>query len=335
MRFLLTGGTGFIGQRLASRIIERGDSLTALVRPSSRRDALAALGAQFAVGDLTTGEGLAEAVRDVDCVLHLAGVTKAREPAGYFEGNANGTRRVAEAMAALPRPPRLVYCSSLAAAGPSTPQRPRREEDTPAPVSTYGRSKLGGEEAVRELADRVPSVIVRPPMVYGPGDAEFIPSVMPMARRGLALKSGFGPKRYSLIHVDDLNTTLLAAAERGLTLDKSDPARGVYTVSDGREYTWEEICAAVARAMGRRPPTVLPMPDSLSYLIGLGSEAVARLRGTIPILNRDKVREMTCPSWTCTTERASRELGFAPTIPLDRGLLETLASYQRAALALP
>lgn len=331
MRFLLTGGTGFIGQRLASRIVERGDSLTALVRPSSRRDALAALGARFAVGDLTTGEGLTEAVRDVDCVLHLAGVTKAREPAGYFEGNANGTRRVAEAMASLPRPPRLVYCSSLAAAGPSTPERPRREEDPPAPVSVYGRSKLGGEDAVRELADRVPSVIVRPPMVYGPGDVEFIPSVIPMAERGLALKSGFGPKRYSLIHVDDLNTALLAAAERGPTLDKADPARGVYTVSDGVEYTWEELCAAVAQALGRKAPTVLPVPDSVGYMIGLGSEVIARLRGITPILNRDKVREMTCAAWTCTTERASRELGFNPTIPLAQGLVGTLASYQQLA----
>nr|WP_274622114.1 NAD(P)-dependent oxidoreductase [Myxococcus fulvus] len=324
---MLTGGTGFIGQRLASRIVERGDSLTVLVRPSSRRDALAALGARFAVGDLTTGEGLTEAVRDVDCVLHLAGVTKAREPAGYFEGNAHGTRRLAEAMAALPHPPRLVYCSSLAAAGPSTPERPRREEDPPAPVSTYGRSKLGGEEAVRELADKVPSVIVRPPMVYGPGDVEFIPSVIPMAKSGVALKSGFGPKRYSLIHVDDLNTALLAAAERGPTLDKADAARGVYTVSDGREYTWEDVCAAVARALGRRPPTVLPVPDTVGYFLGLGSEAMARLRGTVPILNRDKVREMKCAAWTCTTERATQELGFAPTIPLDQGLVGTLASY--------
>ncbi|MCP3099359.1 NAD(P)-dependent oxidoreductase [Myxococcus sp. K15C18031901] len=327
MRILLTGGTGFIGKRLARRIVERGDGLTVLVRASSRRDSLEALGARFAPGDLTTGEGLTEAVRDVDCVIHLAGVTKAREPSGYFEGNANGTRRLVEAMAALPHPPRLVHCSSLAAAGPSTPERPRREEDPPAPVSTYGRSKLGGEEAVREFAGKVPSVIVRPPIVYGPGDTEFLPSILPMARLGLALKSGFGPKRYSLIHVDDLNTALLAAADQGVTLDASDPARGVYTVSDGQEYAWEDVCAALAEAMGRRRPAVLPVPDSVSYVVGLGSEAVARLRGTIPILNRDKVREMSCASWTCTTERAARELGFVPAIALPQGLAGTLASY--------
>ncbi|MFP2960353.1 NAD-dependent epimerase/dehydratase family protein, partial [Myxococcus sp. 1LA] len=109
MRFLLTGGTGFIGQRLARRIVERGDTLTLMVRGSSRRGPLEGLGARFVVADLTTGAGMAEAVRDVDCVLHLAGVTKSREPEGYFEGNARGTRRLVEAMAALPHPPRLVY----------------------------------------------------------------------------------------------------------------------------------------------------------------------------------------------------------------------------------
>lgn len=330
MRFLLTGGTGFIGQRLARRIVERGDSLTVLVRASSRRGPLEALGARFAVGDLTTGEGLAEAVRDVDCVLHLAGVTKARQPEGYFEGNAHGTRRVVEAMAALPRPPRLVYCSSLAAAGPSTPERPRREEDPPAPVSLYGRSKLGGEEAVREYADRVPSVIVRPPIVYGPGDTEFLPSMLPMAKLGLAVKSGFGPKRYSLIHVDDLCTALLAAAERGPTVDPADPARGVYTVSDGGEYTWEDVCGALASAMGRGRITVVPVPDAVGYMIGLSYEALGRLKGTLPILSRDKVREMTCPAWTCTTERAHKELGFAPAVPLAQGLTGTLAAYREA-----
>ncbi|GEL71430.1 NAD-dependent epimerase/dehydratase family protein [Myxococcus virescens] len=330
MRFLLTGGTGFIGQRLARRIVERGDTLTLMVRASSRRGPLEGLGARFVVADLTTGAGLAEAVRDVDCVLHLAGVTKSREPEGYIEGNAKGTRRLVEAMAALPHPPRLVYCSSLAAAGPSTPERPRREEDPPAPVSIYGRSKLGGEEAVRAFADRVPSVIVRPPIVYGPGDVEFLPSLLPMAKLGLALKSGFGPKRYSLIHVDDLCTALLAAADRGPTVSKEDPARGVYAVSDGVEHSWEDVCTAMAGALGKGRPAVLPVPQTVSYVVGLGSEAVARLRGTVPILNRDKVREMRCPAWTCSTERASRELGFLPTIPLAQGLAGTLAAYREA-----
>lgn len=331
MRILLTGSTGFIGQRLARRIVERGDTLTALVRRTSKRGVLDELGARLAVGDLLTGEGLAEAVRDVDCVIHLAGVTKARGPEGYFQGNAEGTRRLVKAMAELPTPPRIVYCSSLAAAGPSIPGRPRREEEPPAPVSLYGRSKLGGEQAVREFADKVPAVIVRPPIVYGPGDQEFLPSMLPMARLGVMLKSGFGPKHYSLIHVDDLCTALLAATERGQTLSKDDPSVGVYMVSDGAEHRWEDFCLALAQAMGRAKPTVVPVPETVSYVVGLGSELAARVRGTIPILNRDKVREMSFPAWTCSSERAAKELGFTAAIPLAQGLASALGPESRAS----
>ncbi|MDC0707524.1 NAD-dependent epimerase/dehydratase family protein [Stigmatella sp. ncwal1] len=326
MHFLLTGGTGFIGQRLARRIIERGDTLTVLVRSTSKRGPLEALGVRFAEGDLLTGQGLTEAVAGVDCVLHLAGVTKARNEEGYFQGNAEGTRRLAQALAALPKPPRFIFCSSLAAAGPSVPGQPRREEETPAPVSRYGRSKLGGENAVREFSDRVPSVIVRPPIVYGPGDQEFLPALLPMARLGLVLKSGFGPKHYSLIHVDDLCTVLLAAADRGQTLRKDAPEAGVYMVSDGSEYRWEDFCVTLAEALGRSPPTVLPVPEAISYVVGLGSELAARVRGTIPMLSRDKVREMRCAAWTCSTERATKELGFTPLIPLAQGLQSALAA---------
>lgn len=331
MRILLTGSTGFIGQRLARRVVERGDALTALVRRTSKRGVLDELGARLAVGDLLTGEGLAEAVRDVDCVIHLAGVTKARGPEGYFQGNAEGTRRLVKAMAELPTPPRIVYCSSLAAAGPSIPGRPRREEEPPAPVSLYGRSKLGGEQAVREFADKVPAVIVRPPIVYGPGDQEFLPSMLPMARLGVMLKSGFGPKHYSLIHVDDLCTALLAATERGQTLSKDDPSVGVYMVSDGAEHRWEDFCLALAQAMGRAKPTVVPVPETVSYVVGLGSELAARVRGTIPILNRDKVHEMSFPAWTCSSERAAKELGFTAAIPLAQGLASALGPESRAS----
>ncbi|WP_224363106.1 NAD-dependent epimerase/dehydratase family protein [Hyalangium versicolor] len=331
MHILLTGSTGFIGQRLARRIVERGDTLTALVRKTSKRGVLDELKARCAVGDLLTGEGLVEAVKGVDCVIHLAGVTKARGPEGYFQGNAEGTRRLVKAMAELPSPPRLVYCSSLAAAGPSIPGRPRREEEPPAPVSLYGRSKLGGEQAVREFADKVPAVIVRPPIVYGPGDSEFLPSMLPMARLGVMLKSGFGPKHYSLIHVDDLCTALLAATTRGQTLRTDDATVGVYMVSDGAEHRWEDFCVALTQAMGRAKPTVVPVPETVSYVVGLGSEIAARVRGTIPILNRDKVREMAFPAWTCSSERAEKELGFTPAIQLAQGLVSALGRESRAS----
>lgn len=330
--YLVTGGSGFVGQHLVRRLVARGDRITALVRRTSQRAELERAGARLVVGDIATGEGLREALEGIDCVLHLAGVTKARAADEYHRGNAGGTRRLAEAMAALPTPPRLVYCSSLAAAGPSAVGQPRREEEPPSPVSLYGRSKLGGEQAVRALADRVPSVIVRPPIVYGPADKEFLPSILPMARLGVALKSGFGEKRYSLVHVEDLCDGLLLAARAGRTLSAGEPAAGVYHLSDGGEHAWGDICAALARALGKRGARVIPVPEVVSYAAVLGAWVHGAVRGTVPILSLDKAREMRCEAWICSTERARAELGFQPAYGLDAGFAHAVAWYRERGL---
>ncbi|MFG1619702.1 NAD-dependent epimerase/dehydratase family protein [Nonomuraea wenchangensis] len=311
-RFLVTGATGFIGRSLVRRLRADGHAVTALVRVSSsprRRHELDRLGVDSVEGDLETGAGLPAAVAAADRVIHLAGLVKARTAVDYFRVNAEGTRRLVSALAARPDPPRLVVCSSLAASPTARP-----------PVSYYGLSKLAAETAARRVARRLPVVIVRPPIVYGPGDTEFLPSLLPMARLGVMLKGGLGPRRFCLIHVGDLCTALLAAAERGRTVRQDDPAAGVYTVCDGVEHSAEDICLALTRALGRRPPLVIPVPGPLVELAAAGAEVVGRVRGTVPILNRDKAREMRCPSWTCPTGRAAAELGFQARTTLQHGL---------------
>ena len=330
MQFLLTGGSGFIGSNLASRLVSRGHQVRALVRKTSVRRDLEKAGATFAVGDLNTGDGIADALDGIDVVLHLAGVTKALSEDEYFRCNGEGTRRLAEALSRRERPARLVYCSSLAASGPTTAGRPRREEDDPRPISVYGRSKLAGELAVKQYADKVPTVIVRPPIVYGPADKEFLPSVLPMARFGIYLKSGLGPKRYSLVHVDDLCEALYAAALKGKTLKAGVPGEGIYFVNDGRdEHSWEEICAEVGRHMGATRNVVIPLPNAVSFVAGYGSELLSRVRGKVPILNRDKAAELSQEAWTCSVERARQDLGYVPTMPLEREMPATLEWFRK------
>src|SRR5262249_7296698 len=136
-------------------------------------------------------------------VVHMAGVTKSLRNEDFYRVNADGTRALAAA-AANAGVKRFIHCSTLSAAGPISGARPLVEEDPPAPVSHYGRSKLAGEEALRHEAGRMAVTIVRPPIVYGPRDKDFF-EVFKMAGRGLSLSPGlFGKKRYSLIHVEDL-----------------------------------------------------------------------------------------------------------------------------------
>ncbi|MET9550064.1 NAD(P)-dependent oxidoreductase [Streptomyces sp. NPDC006627] len=317
---LVTGATGFVGRHLTARLCERGDRVTVLLRSASRHRCPDLPGLRTVVGDLATGEGVQEAVKDSDCVVHLAAVLSARSARAYRRGNTEGTQRLLDALAGLPDPPRLVLCSSLAAAGPSHHGQPRTEEDTPQPVSHYGRSKLAAEEAARVYADRVSTVVVRPPIVYGPGDRALLPSLLPMVRAGIVLKSGYGPRSYSLLHVADLCSALVAACERGKTLSRDDPAAGVYFVSDGREYSWENLCCCMASVLGRRPPTFLPVPLPVVWVTAAMAETAGRLRTTPPPLTRDKVREMRHPAWTCSTERARADLHFVPRTDLTEGL---------------
>jgi dihydroflavonol-4-reductase len=324
LSFFVTGATGFIGSELVRQIRERGDAVTALVRPTSppmRREELQRLGVRSIEGDLRNNAVLAEAVRNADLVIHLAALVKARQPSDYYQVNTDGTRRLMSALAELSDPPRIVLCSSLAAAGPTLGQAGES-----GPVSHYGRSKLAAECAAREYANQVPLVIVRPPIVYGPGDTEFLPSLLPMARRGVMFQGGRGQKWYSLIHVSDLCSALLAAAERAPTVTVDDLAAGLYTVSDGVQHSTEDIFEALAHALGRRQLAIIPVPDAVVYLAAAGSELFARVRGTVPIFNRDKAREMRCSAWTCTTDRAALDLGFTPRIPLHHGLAELICT---------
>ena len=115
--------------------------------------------------------------------------------------------------AAQSTPPVLIVVSSLAAVGPSSSGRPRREGDPPSPVSHYGRSKLAGENAARKFADRVPTTIVRPSVVFGDGDPATGELYRPIARWGVHVVPTWREHRLSLIHVDDLVSLLLLAAK--------------------------------------------------------------------------------------------------------------------------
>jgi len=330
MRVLVTGGSGFVGKALVARLVERGHGVRALARPTSHVGDLVRLGAELVPGDLASFGAIASALDGCEAVFHVAGAVKALDGDTLVRVNAEGTRNVAQACAARPRPPLLVYVSSLAAAGPARDGRPLTEQDAPAPVSAYGRSKLRGEEAVRAVAGTVPVSIVRPPIVYGPADKELLPPLLKMARLGLVLRAGFSAKRYSLVHVSDVCDGLLQIAERGLRVGAAGP-EGVYYLDGGGVHTWDEIARAVCAALGRRA-AVLPVPEILGYAAAAGASLRAAITGKAQMLSFDKVREMREHAWTCSSERARREVGFAPRFQLEEGMRDTVSWFRERGL---
>jgi len=105
-----------------------------------------------------------------DTIFHVAGLVRARNYQEFEQTNRFGTETIAKVAAECSTPPVFVYVSSLAAAGHSQPERPRRETDPAEPISRYGKSKLAGENALLSLAERMPCTIVRPGIVFGEAD---------------------------------------------------------------------------------------------------------------------------------------------------------------------
>lgn len=287
------------------------------------------MGAELVVGDVARAESYSAAVPDVDVVAHLAGLVKALTRDELFAVNAEGTRALAEVVAEAGRP-KLVLVSSLAAAGPATPERPRVETDRPAPVSLYGQSKLAAEESLRPFAASLDISIVRPPIVYGPRDKEFLPSLFRLAKMGVVAQSGFAEKRYSLIHVDDLCDLVITVAERGARLDDAGPA-GIYFGCDGIEYTWEGLARGAMAALGRKG-AIVPIPEAVSWLAAGASTAVARLTGRPAILSLDKMMEIREAAWTCSASKARREMGWAPRVSFVDGMRDSVRWFRERGL---
>ncbi len=314
---LVTGGTGFIGGHLLERLSAEKLPVRCLLRRKPRRTPLPSqLDAVYA--DFTTGAGIPEALAGVDTVIHLAGVTAALRSRDYWTGNVQTTEVLMRAL--VKSRVRLVHVSSLAAIGPSLDGQPVTEDTEPHPLTNYGKSKLGAERVVRRLAPD--AVVVRPPVVYGPRDTAVLAILKPIAR-GIALEIAGGERWFSAIYVQDLVDGIVRAARA------APSSGGTYFLAHPKPATWADLAATAARIMGRRL-RVISIPLPLARLAGTGAGMWSRITGKPGIISREKVREAECRYWTCTTQRAARELGFEATTSLETGLRQTLAWYREA-----
>ncbi|MDQ7041580.1 MAG: NAD-dependent epimerase/dehydratase family protein [Rhodothermus sp.] len=324
----VTGGTGFIGSHLVEELLRRGyREVRCLVRRELRW--LKGLDIVPVRGDFSRIEVLWEAVRDADVVFHVAGVTRARDWATFERGNITATLNLLGAvLEANPNVHKVLITSSLAAVG-YCPGGVATEASPLRPISAYGRSKALMEQALwapraegPPFAEQLPIVVVRPPAVYGPREAD-IYTFFRTVSRGLCPIVGSGQHpELSLVHVRDLVRGMVDAAESDATTGQT------YFIGSEQFYSWREIRDAALRALGRRALTV-HIPPFLVEPIGALVELAGRLTGTYPPLNREKAREIRRACKMCAVDKARRDFGYRQQIGLEEGLQETITWYRQ------
>jgi nucleoside-diphosphate-sugar epimerase len=338
-----------------------------LVRPTSDLSRLEKLGVEQRVGSLSDEASLAAALEGIHAVYHLAGLTHGRRLEDFLRVNAEGAESLCRAAASQPSPPTVLLVSSLAAVGPSPPGRPHDEATPPEPVSNYGRSKLAGERAARGFADRLPLTIVRPPVVFGPGDRDGLLLFKALRRFPLHAVPQLRGLPLSLIYVDDLVEAMVAVAERGERVtqgtDAGDP-RGVYFAADPAASSYADMGRMAGEALGRKVyyafnsapvgtpksqiarvwnaiPVIFDCITARGMLVlcrrkypfiplALAGDLIGAVTGKPPIFGSDKLREASASGWVCTPQKAITTLNWAPVAPLVQRYQQTFDWYREA-----
>ncbi|MDH5479902.1 MAG: SDR family oxidoreductase [Nitrosomonas sp.] len=312
MKFLITGANGFIGKALCAALIQRGQSVRAAVRGATSL----VEGAELVIVGKIDGEtDWTNALRGVGAVIHLAArvhVMKesAADPlAEYLKVNLDGTKNLA-VQAACAGVKRFVYVSSVKVNGEQTHgQQSYTEQDTPTPQDSYGITKYQAENALHHVAQEtgLEMVIVRPPLVYGPGVKGNFISLLSAINRGIPLPLAGANNARSLIYVGNLVDALIVCATHPNATGQT------YLVSDGEPISTALLVKEIADALGRKnhmfyfPPGLLRL---IAAMLGR-ADKIDRLFGSLHV-NDNKIRQ---------------ELSWSPPYTLTQGLRETVNWY--------
>lgn len=321
-KVLITGASGFIGFHFIEAALQRGLSVCAAVRRGSAVDHLKEYAIEYCELDYTNVKKLAEQLAAIGChyIIHAAGATRAGSQQAYDTVNATYAFNLAsaaiEGLGSQLR--KFVFVSSLAAVGPLNSRDGFITEETkPAPVTAYGRSKLLAEEKLKALP-ALPLVVLRPTAVYGPRERDIF-IMLRSIHRGIEPYIGRGEQQLSFIYVKDL----AAVAIDSLFLNASHMT---FNISDGEGYD-KYALADLSKQILDRTTFRFHLPYAMVKGLAFTMEKMSGWRGKTPVLNREKLNELTAVNWQCSIEKAKTHARFSPQYSLKQGLQETLQWY--------
>lgn len=295
-RIAVTGASGFIGSHVVEAVAVRGDQAIPIARPYLQAN-------------------LAETFKSVDAVVHLAGVVSAVHERDFYAANVDAARVVADATAIAGAP--LVHISSLAAAGPAPPNAPRREDDPPKPITAYGLSKLEGERAIAAIAG-LRWTILRPGVVYGPGDRAIRP-LFRYAQRGVLPLVGNDRAAYTFVFVADAVRAILAAVDRSADRD-------VIFVGHANPVSPRQLMETIRLIAASHAP-IITIPRAVIRVAAEVGEWSAAISGKPAVINRRRFAELYSPGFVCTVDRMKERLGVVAETDLREGLQKSKPWY--------
>lgn len=309
----VTGADGFIGGALCSCLEAAGYAVIRIVRKQKGPGAN-----RRVVADLASSNFLDSALDGADAIFHLAGrahvlrETDADPAVAYERNNVIATERLVRA-ACQAGVRRFVFLSSIGVNGNQTDGFAFTESDVPAPVELYARSKLRAEELLKNFCRQtsLELVIVRPPLVYGPGAAGNWQRLVRLAASGWPLSIGSVGNKRSLIGVRNLCDFLVVCAVHPAAVDE------VFLVAEPRAYSTCELLSSVSRALGR-PDPLLRVPVGILRLLAIA-------------IGKRAMFDKLCGSLEVSSEKARRLLGWAPKVTFEDELRQVAADYERGS----
>jgi nucleoside-diphosphate-sugar epimerase len=311
-RVLVTGPDGFVGMALCRELVRRGYA----VRGAQWKPARLPSGCEAAiVGEIGAQTDWGAALQGVDRVVHLAARVhimddRAVDPLAEFRRvNVDGTRSLAKA-AAKAGVRRLVLMSTIKVNGEKTEFGAAfSEQNLPVPKDSYGISKQEAERALQDIGARagLETVIIRSPLVYGPGVKGNFLSLMKLARTGLPLPLGALCNRRSLVYLGNLVDFIIRC------LDHPAAANELFLISDGMDLSTPELLRGIRIALGKSP-RLWPVPPALFHQVG-------RLTGRTAVVDR------LCASLQVDSGKARKILGWKPLFTVQEGLLQTAKDF--------
>jgi len=315
---LVTGANGFVGLAVCSGLISAGLRVRAALRDETRGRHLPAVVEKVAVGSLDAETDWSDALAGVDAVVHLAGRVhvmrdRAADPLSEFRRvNVEATRSLAQ-MAATAGVQRLVYVSTAKVNGEGS-GRCYCEADEPRPHDPYAQSKFEAETALRciEAETGLEVVVLRPPLIYGPGVRANFLRILQLVETGMPLPLASIRNRRSMIFLDNFVAAVIAS------LASPAPVGKTYLVSDGVDISTPELIHLISATMGKNT-TLFPVPPIFLRLLG---KAIGK---------SSEVKRL-CGSFCVDSGKFREELGWKPPFSTVEGVRQTVDWFMRDSL---